>query len=75
MEKGMKTVLDAVGGVTKLAALLDVRHQTISQWKIRRIPAERVLEIETVTGVPRHELRPDLYRGYVRKLSKSVSGG
>ena len=26
-----------------------------------RVPAERVLKIEEVTGVSRHELRPDLY--------------
>jgi DNA-binding transcriptional regulator YdaS (Cro superfamily) len=26
-----------------------------------RVPAERVLSIEAATGVPRHELRPDLY--------------
>jgi DNA-binding transcriptional regulator YdaS (Cro superfamily) len=25
------------------------------------LPAERVLDIERVTGIPRHELRPDLY--------------
>jgi DNA-binding transcriptional regulator YdaS (Cro superfamily) len=26
-----------------------------------RVPAERVLDIEKLTGVPRHDLRPDLY--------------
>jgi len=36
-----------------------VRHQSIYSWK--RIPAERVLDIERATGVPRHELRPDIY--------------
>lgn len=27
----------------------------------RRVPAERVLDVERVTGISRHELRPDLY--------------
>lgn len=27
----------------------------------RRVPAERVLEIESMTGVSRHELRPDVF--------------
>lgn len=27
----------------------------------RRIPAERVLEIEAATGISRHDLRPDIY--------------
>jgi DNA-binding transcriptional regulator YdaS (Cro superfamily) len=34
----------------------------ITKWKHRgQIPAERVLAIEAITGVPRHELRPDIY--------------
>jgi hypothetical protein len=36
-----------------------IRHQAVSQW--RHIPAERIIEIETVTGVPREKLRPELY--------------
>lgn len=47
------------GSVTKLAALIDVAPQAISQWN--RVPATRALAIERVTGVSRHELRPDLY--------------
>lgn len=48
-----------VGGITKLARELNVKHQTFYSWK--RVPAERVLDMERITGVPRHELRPDLY--------------
>lgn len=53
--------IDAVGGVAKLAELISVSSQAISQWT--RVPAERVLQIERATGgrVTRHELRPDLY--------------
>lgn len=29
-------------------------------WKWRQVPAERVVQVETVTGIPRHELRPDI---------------
>jgi DNA-binding transcriptional regulator YdaS (Cro superfamily) len=50
---------ELVGGVSKLAALLGIRHQSFYSW--HRIPAERVLDVERVTGIPRHELRPDLY--------------
>lgn len=51
---------NVIGGPTALAkALGDVTSQAVSQW--RRIPAERVLEVERVTGVSRHDLRPDLY--------------
>lgn len=49
----------AAGGPTKLAEGLGVTRSAVSQWQ--RIPAERVLDVERITGVPRHELRPDLY--------------
>lgn len=49
----------AAGNKSELARRLGVKVQSIQQWK--RIPAERVLDVERVTGVPRHELRPDLY--------------
>ena len=46
-------------GVSRLASELGVTHGAVSQW--RRIPAERVLDVERITGVGREELRPDLY--------------
>lgn len=49
----------AAGNKSELARRLGVKVQSIQQWK--RIPAERVLDVERVTGVPRHELRPDIY--------------
>lgn len=47
------------GRANALADRLTISPSAISQWN--RVPAERVLEIEQITGVPRHELRPDLY--------------
>lgn len=64
----METVapLRAYRGRTKLTleqlgAILSVDKSTVMRWELRRVPAERVLEVERVTGVSRHELRPDLY--------------
>lgn len=48
-----------VGGMAQLAGKMNIARQAIYQWK--RIPAERVLTVENLTGVSRHELRPDLY--------------
>lgn len=50
---------EKAGGLTKLADMLGVRHQTFYAWK--RVPAERVRDIERITGIPAHELRPDLF--------------
>jgi DNA-binding transcriptional regulator YiaG len=66
--RGMENVapLRAYRGRTKLTleqlgAILSVDKSTVMRWELRRVPAERVLEVERVTGVSRHELRPDLY--------------
>lgn len=40
---------------------LGVDKATVTRWAQKRVPAERVLEIERLTGVSRHQLRPDLY--------------
>jgi len=51
--------LAVAGGVTSLAKSLGVSQPAISGWK--RIPPDRVLAVEAATGIPRTELRPDLY--------------
>lgn len=60
MDEGLKAAIKAAGGLRALARLLDISHTAIEHWD--HIPAERVIEIETKTGVVRERLRPDLYR-------------
>ena len=60
MQKTPKELaLENVGGASALARLLGVTRSAISQWD--RVPVERVLDVERLTGVPRHNLRPDIY--------------
>lgn len=47
------------GRAQELAMGLGISPSAISQWD--RIPAERALDVERLTGIPRHDLRPDLY--------------
>lgn len=47
------------GGVTKLARALGISHQAVMKW--RRLPAERVLDVERISKISRHDLRPDIY--------------
>lgn len=50
----------AAGGNTGLARRLGkLTSQAVSQWK--HVPAQRVLDVERITGIPRHQLRPDIY--------------
>jgi DNA-binding transcriptional regulator YdaS (Cro superfamily) len=51
----------AAGSAATLARKLGVTRQALSQWD--RVPITRVLDVERLTGVPRHELRPDFHQG------------
>jgi DNA-binding transcriptional regulator YdaS (Cro superfamily) len=55
----LERAVEAAGSKSALARALGLKVQSIQQW--RRIPAERVLDVERATGVPRSALRPDLY--------------
>jgi DNA-binding transcriptional regulator YdaS (Cro superfamily) len=47
------------GGATKLAHALGCTVQAIWLWD--KVPMARVPSIAALTGIPRHELRPDMY--------------
>lgn len=38
-----------------------VGDAAITKWEKGRVPAERVLDVERVTGIPRSRIRPDIY--------------
>lgn len=58
--KALREAIRQAGGVRALARELGtVSHQAISRWE--RVPAERVLAVERITGVSRYRLRPDVY--------------
>jgi TorA maturation chaperone TorD len=58
-DAALERAIGAAGGVRALARQLGVSQPAISSWK--RVPADRVLSVEANTGVPRSDLRPDLY--------------
>lgn len=53
----------AANGLTleAVAEGLGVNKSTVLRWEEGSIPAERIIQIEQATGIPRSELRPDLY--------------
>ncbi|RRV49554.1 YdaS family helix-turn-helix protein [Pseudomonas sp. p106] len=57
----LERAIYAAGSGKALAELLGVTPMAVSYWKTRGVPARQALPIEKVTGVSRHELRPDLY--------------
>lgn len=59
------------GSQFALANAIGVSQQNIHYWISRNaLPGEYVLAIERATGVPRYELRPDLYPEYEYKPRK-----
>lgn len=61
MCKAMLKAVRAMKSRAELARQMKVSSPSIIQWERGRVPAERVLQIERLTGVSRHELRPDIY--------------
>ena len=57
--EALERAIKAVGGLAGLAKPLGISEQAVSQWG--EVPPLRVLDVERVSGVPRSELRPDLY--------------
>lgn len=58
-EVGLQQAIDAAGGIGALARGLGIKQPSVSSWV--KVPADRVLAVETLTGVRRDALRPDLY--------------
>ena len=58
-DKALQEAIDKAGGAARVAAVIGISRPAVSQWK--RCPAERVIELSRLSGVPRSRLRPDLY--------------
>lgn len=66
--EGMSTALKTWRTVAQIdaenaAKLAGVSLPTWSRWETgaRKVPAERVPSLSRITGVPMHELRPDVF--------------
>ena len=57
--EGIEEAVRAAGGIGALARALGISQPAVSSWK--RVPTDRVMAVEAVTGIPRAVLRPDLF--------------
>ena len=57
---GLQKAIKKVGSQRKLALGLGITPQSLTKW--HTIPSRHIINIERLTGIPREELRPDLYR-------------
>src|SRR5664279_6127434 len=58
-DPGLNEAIEAAGGVSELARKLGISQPSVSNWT--RVPPERVISVESLTGINRVVLRPDLY--------------
>ena len=72
-------VVARLGSQASLARICGVTQQSVSGWCLRGalIPPKHVLAVEAATGVPKEDLRPDIYPRDVAVLNSGVapSGG
>lgn len=62
--EALQQAIDAAGGVTRLAEFLGLRSKSsVTNWKRRtgQVPAGHARAVSKITGIPLHELRPDIY--------------
>lgn len=56
----IERAIDIAGSEVNLAKAMKVTKQAVRKW-VKQVPAERVIALEEVTGISRHDIRPDLY--------------
>jgi len=52
-------VFVAVGGASELARQLGISRQAVGIWVM--VPIKHLRAVSKITGIPRQQLRPDLY--------------
>lgn len=67
----LERAADTVGGFAALAKRLKLTRQRVHQWLKIGVPPQFCNAIETMSGVPREELRPDIF---VRSNNKARKG-
>jgi DNA-binding transcriptional regulator YdaS (Cro superfamily) len=57
-EQAMKLIRSRRGLTSQLTREIGLSRGAISQWRV--VPADKLVDVERISGIPRHILRPDL---------------
>lgn len=69
MNDPKQRAIEGAGGLMALAEKLGISYQAIQQWP--QIPDKWLLKVEAASGIPREELRPELYRTPAKRKAES----
>jgi len=69
---GMDRIRLTPGLQAELARALGITRGAVAKWK--QVPAERVLAVERLSGISRHDLRPDIYPPPYRNVERRLAG-
>lgn len=59
MDQGISLLRLKRGQLSELARSLGISKSAVSMWK--RVPADKAVAVERITGIHRHTLRPDVF--------------
>lgn len=59
MNLSIKDIAKEAGGVVSLSLKLGLSRGAVSQWN--QVPLERVNDVARITGIPREQIRPDVF--------------
>lgn len=59
--KGIESAIKKIGSLHKVATLCNVTAPCVFKWLYSQCPPERAVQIETLTGVRRELIRPDIF--------------
>ena len=62
MDKLLEWFKAETGRRLRLAAHLGITPGAVSQWV--RVPTDQLDKVSEFTGIPKDELRPDIFKGY-----------
>jgi DNA-binding transcriptional regulator YdaS (Cro superfamily) len=71
MQRAVDEAVRRTGSLNRLAKRLGISRQALQQWE--EVPVRRVLALEEISGVPRHEIRPDVYPPPSKRKSVQVA--
>lgn len=63
LSRPIDRVIEVLGGPSKTASAFNIDNPSVvMNWRNRgQVPFNRVIEAEALTGISRHDLRPDIF--------------